>query len=423
MLGILVIILLTLFFILSYYKSLNTFVKVVFIAALTIQFILARLSFGYTYLSFVILFALILLLLILNADKVIKNEYFIMKYSIIFFGCQLLFLVFLAITSLFRGSFIEMLDFTKFYFFGSFLFLVIISSRKELDINKVNHFIVWVTIFLSFLGLFQYLVPASFNFFVIDLSQQGYSLGEIDLFKRVVGLSLSVTQYSNLLALLLTYTIALIIRKSELNIHKFFLFFAVIIGIISIVLSGIRTPLVTIFIGIILLAILYKNKKLILIISLSSIGLIFFWNIITSIGESYQRVEGFSNPLGRTFQLFTFLESGSVGSKSTFQLTVKAYQDFIKNPIIGSGDKMQWLQSISSITDAYLFYHLIQFGIIGVLIIFFPYLYVIRRNKMLIVLFIVLLLQTLNDTGLFYTPSNLTLWIFFAINIKESAYE
>lgn len=213
--GIIVIILISLFFLLSYYKSINTFIKVTFISALTIQFILARLNFSYTNLSFVILYSLILLLFILNLNRIVNN-----KYSKIILWSQVLFLIYIAFTSLFRGSFIEMLDFTKFYFFGSFLFLLIVSSRKKLNVNKINRFIVLFTIFLSFLGLFQYLFPSSSNFFVIDLSQFGYNAGKIDLFKRVVGLSLSPVHYGNLLALLLTYTVALLIKNEDLKFPK-----------------------------------------------------------------------------------------------------------------------------------------------------------------------------------------------------------
>jgi len=412
--GIIVIILISLFFILSYYKSLSTFVKVAFISALTIQFILAKLSFNYTNLSFVILYFLILLLFIINLNKIVNN-----KYSKIILGSQFLFLIYIAITSIFRGSFINMLDFTKFYFFGSFLFLLIVSSRKKLDVNKINRFIVLFTIFLSFLGLVQYLVPSSFNFFVVDLSKVGYISENTDIFKRVVGLSFSPAHYGNLLALLLIYTIALLFKNEELKIPKKFLYLGIVIGILSIVLTGIRTSLFSLIVGILLLAILTKSKILIVIICLATVALIFPWDIIISMGESYQKAEGFSNPLGRSFQLFSLFESGSVSSESTFRLTVLALQDFLNNPIIGSGDEMSWLQAFS-ITDAYLLYHLVQFGIMGLLIIFLPYFYAIRRNKILQVILVVLSIQTLTDTGLFYTPSNLVLWIIFGINIRES---
>ena len=414
--GIIVIILISLFFLLSYYKSINTFIKVTFISALTIQFILARLNFSYINLSFVILYSLILLLFILNLNRIVNN-----KYSKIILWSQVLFLIYIAFTSLFRGSFIEMLDFTKFYFFGSFLFLLIVSSRKKLNVNKINRFIVLFTIFLSFLGLFQYLFPSSSNFFVIDLSQFGYNAGKIDLFKRVVGLSLSPVHYGNLLALLLTYTVALLIKNEDLKIPKKFIYLGIIIGILSIILTGIRTSLFSLIAGIILLAMLNKSKNLMVILIISTIALALSWNILLNIGNNYQYVEGFSNPLGRILQVFSLFEDGSINTESTLSLTALALIDFLKNPIIGSGDEMKWLQALST-TDAFLFFHLVQYGILGMFIIFSPYFYTITNDKrgLMKIIFIVLLIQTITDKGIFYTPVNLIYWIIAGINLKTN---
>ncbi len=405
--------------IISYYKSLNVFIGLFFLNALSIQFILAKLNFTYTNLSFVFLYIVILVLLILNITKNIN-----FKYAKVILGSQIVFLLYISITSLIRGSIIEMLDLSKFYFFGSFLFLLIISSKKSLNVHKINQLIVLSTIILSYLGLFQYFTPSSVEFFMVDLSKFGYDVGDIDRFRRVIGLYFHPAHYGNLLSMLLLYTICLTIKNDKLKIPSLILYSGIIIGFISILFTGIRTSLVSFIVGILFLMIFSKNKKLLLAISFSVILLFLFWESITLIRDSYKDSEAFSNSLGRTLQLSSHLESKSVTTESTFRLTVFALDDFLKSPLIGSGDEMLWLQAFS-VSDAQLFYLLVQFGIIGVFIIFYPYIFIlsIKSNpniKFITVFLIVLLVQTLNDTGIFYPPANFSFWIIAAIMIKDS---
>jgi len=406
--------------IISYYKSLNAFVGLFFLNALSMHFILAKLNFTYTNLSFVFLYIVILVLLILNITKNIN-----LKYAKVILGSQIAFLLYITITSLIRGSMIEMLDLSKFYFFGSFLFLLIISSKKSLNVHKINQLIVLSTIILSYLGLYQYFTLSSVEFFMVDLSKFGYNIGDdIDSFRRVIGLYFHPANYGNLLSLLLLYTICLVIKNDKLKIPSLILYSGIIVGILSILFTGIRTSLVSFIVGIVFLMILSKNKKLILTISFSVILLFLFWDQIALIRDSYKDSEAFSNSLGRTLQLSSHLESKSVTTESTFRLTVRALDDFFESPFIGSGDEMLWLQTFS-VTDAQLLYLLVQFGIIGVFIIFYPYIFILSiksnpNTKFIAVLFIVLLVQTLNDVGIFYSPAFFSFWITAAIMIKDS---
>lgn len=82
------------------------------------------------------------------------------------------------------------------------------------------------------------------------------------------------------------------------------------------------------------------------ILIISTIALALSWNILLNIGNNYQYVEGFSNPLGRILQVFSLFEDGSINTESTLSLTALALIDFLKNPIIGSGDEMKWLQAL-----------------------------------------------------------------------------
>lgn len=417
MLGLLILIFIFLALFYSYLQSVNLFAKIAFVAAISIQFLLARAGFIYTNLSFVFLFITFLILVVLNFKKIIRLKYF---WLIII--CQITFLVYILLTSLVRGDFIEMFNFTKFYFFGFLLFFLINSARKNLDINRIYRFIIVFTLLLSVLGLFQFLVPSTFDFFVVDLSGLGYKSSEINLNKRVVGLSLSPTHFGNLLALLLTFTVGV---RNRVNISTYIINIGIIIGIAAIILSGIKTPLVTFIIGVGIFAFFSKDKFLLKLLPVGVIILFFSWGILAGIGDAYDPNEGFSNSFGRSLQLFALFNSGGINDESTFSLTLQALKDFSEAPLIGSGDKMLWLQSFS-ITDAYLVYHLVQFGLIGMLILFFPYLRIIKDFKdrhsfgLSLALFIVLLTQTFTDTGVFYYPINMTFCILLSILLKQS---
>ena len=418
MIGYIVIIVLFLILFFSYTtsKNLNLFCTIFLLAALSLKFILFKLNFPYASLAIVFLFLIILILILLNINKILKT-----KYSKIIILSQFLFLVYILTTGMLRGNVFYIIDLTKFCFFGAFLFLLIISSKKKIDIYSINHSIAIFTILLSILGVMQFFIPSSSSFFVIDLSEFGYeqTKTDLDIFKRVVGLSPSTTTYGNLLAVLLAYLIA--VRNKVFYNKKIFLYTGILIGFIAVLLTGVRTSLVSLLFGVLLISIFNNDKQLLKFLSLSIIVIVFSWQTLFLIGENYNaNNEGFSNPIGRSMQLFSLFQNSEINTRSTFSLTVESFDEFLKNPFFGTGNEMKWLQYYS-ITDAYLIYHLIQIGFIGIIILFFPYFKIIN-NKVLKVLFLILVLQTITDTGIFTNDTNLIFWIIAAISIKKEKY-
>jgi len=400
-----------------YFNSITSFIKALITCAISLQFILAKVNFLFTNLSFVFLYLFMTILLILTLAKVINNRHFRVVV-----GSQILFIFYIFSISLVRGSFLQMLDFTKFYFLQSILFSLIVSSRKNSDKIQIDRFIITLVLFLSILAISQYLLPIYSNFFVPDLSSFGYNVGKSDQFKRVVGLSISPTNFGNILALLLIYIAHLYHKIEDLKISKVIFVLCITLGFLALILTGIRTSLVSFIVGILLIGLLNINKRLIFIIFVSTILFFSAFDKIIEIGSQYSNEEGFSNPIGRTFQFFSMIKDGGISSESTLSLSLIALKDFFNNPLFGSGDEMNWLQAFS-ISDAYFLYHLVQFGIVGLFIIYIPYLYTINqnRNKIIFVLFITLVLQTFTDTGLFNNTSNIIFWSLAAIN-NENKY-
>lgn len=412
---VIIVLFLVLFFSYTNSKNLNLFCKTFLLAALSLKFILFKLNFSYASLAIVFLFVLILLLFLVNIKKILNT-----KYSKTIILSQFLFLAYILITGILRGDVVYILDLTKFYFFGSFLFLIIISNRKKVNFYSINKFIFYFTFILSILGLLQFLYPSLSDFFVIDLTKFGYGeKTKIDVFKRVVGISPSTTGFGNLMAFLLTYLIAVrnyIFTKSNYIFYVFVLF-----SFSAIVLTGVRTSLASLFIALLILSVIGKDKQLFKFLSLLTVAILFSWQSLLLIGENYnQKTEGFSNPIGRSLQLFSLISDQESEKTSTFTLSVESFDEFLKNPIFGTGDDMEWLQYYS-ITDAYLIYHLIQIGFVGIIILFFPYLKIINR-KVIKVLFLILILQTITDTGIFTNDTNLIFWIIAAIIIKKEKY-
>jgi hypothetical protein len=69
-------------------------------------------------------------------------------------------------------------------------------------------------------------------------------------------------------------------------------------------------------------------------------------------------------------------------------------------------------RGVLSPSDAYLFFLVVEMGVIGVVVSLLPLAYFsLGRSKELTVLFIVMLLQTVVDTGIFYVEA----YLFFAV--------
>lgn len=341
---------------------------------------------------------------------------------------QTFFLIYILFTGVFRGNMIAILDLTKFYLFGGLGFVVIMSSRKNINKRSVDCFIALVTFVLAFLGVAQFFFPFVAEFFVIDLADFGYNKPKsaLPVFKNVVGLSPSTTTYGNLMAVLLTYVVSVrknILKNCSYRLMKSIAFYtALLVGIFAIVLTGVRTSVVSFLLGMVLLALYANDRGVKRALFFFIITIVFIWQSLLSIVGSYNEAkEGFSNPIGRTLQLISFVNSSETNNRSTFSLTVDSFDEFMKNPIFGTGDEMKWLQYFS-VSDAFLIYHAIQLGLFGLLILFFPY-FLVLENKIVLIIFVVLVLQTITDTGIFTNDSNLVFWIIAALNCTVSEFK
>ena len=422
MIGYLVIALLLVLLVWFFYTDLTLFLKIWIFASISIQFILSKLRFGFSSLSFVFLFLVIALLIMFKFRQMLRAKEFVILLFL-----QILFLIFLLFSSSFRGDLDYMFDFTKFYFFGLFFIPLILYSSHTFSLISLNRFIFIFTFLLSLIGILQFLFPVTESLFYVDLSELGYNQTDnIAAFSRVSGISLRPSHYGNLLAVLLIYCIGT--GNSLIVVSKFFFRILVIFGILALVFTGVKTSIASFIFGFVLLALMRRSSTFLLYLVIGGICMALFWNVIVEIGVNYSAKDGFSNAIGRSFRFFAILDSDSLGDDSTVSLTMMSLGHFVSAPFFGSAATMTWLRDLS-ITDAYLIYHFIQFGIIGMTILLYPYFRFIfamesRENFVLLfTLILVILLQTITDPGLFHIPTNLVLCCFIAIRLKNLSFD
>lgn len=104
-----------------------------------------------------------------------------------------------------------------------------------------------------------------------------------------------------------------------------------------------------------------------------------------------------------------------------------------ENIIFGKGTYfVNFYSGIQSVTDAFLFFHVAEFGVIGLFLLLAPYARLYRALKkssmhtwkLFLVLLSILLVQTITDNGLWYLVANVVFFVIIAINsINEETIE
>jgi hypothetical protein len=329
-----------------------------------------------------------------------------------------------AISSLFFGAVngvgpLDCVLFFKHNFWSTILFLLIVSSKTKLELNKYLHYLV---VFQVGLGLAQYLFSdyIGHTFLIQEYSKDGIikaklsdSISILDS-SLIVGSFGHVTILGNFLSLYTVYWFGnkYLFNRQWRRFDYLFLFSTVIV----IMLTGVRSAFLTALIGMVtVLLIKGSYRALFYTMGLMSVLMlaVFFLRDI-----SYQVEVSYADPFTRLLSLITIFEDTRQGTETNLytvnrSINILEFLDF-KSFILGSAiytkNPFGYGEGISSITDAMLAFMIIEFGIIIFLIVVSPYFLAILLLKkycdrriyyLFLTLFITLIFQTITDQGIF----------------------
>ncbi|MFW6134486.1 MAG: hypothetical protein ACOC5R_02795, partial [Elusimicrobiota bacterium] len=356
------------------------------------------------------------------------------------------------------------------YFRNHFWFIVIlfyfIFLKSVVDKKKFINLMFILLFVQASIGLLQYFGPRDVSrFFLMDAYER--SSGEIRTIVDERNVRLGsvetgtlgrINNFGNTLSVMIIYLSFILFYNKEKKRHKshfikkvnFFQKFTLAIGILAVFLCGVKTSVLSLLIGLIVL-LWYKSKKL--AISLL-IVLAFFISIYQSFIIDYSKEiqkmlisnreeTGFMNPLSRLATVFVLLDNISDFDKKqllTLKRTFSLYPFVCSNPLFGAG--YYWTKGYGtytgylhfkskefSRTDATLMFYIVEFGILGFFIVLIPYIFTIylvkkygsKKSYITIkTVFIVLLLQTITDLGLFLLVSNMLFFVIAGIEMNLS---
>jgi hypothetical protein len=384
--------------------------------------------FGYatgTYINMSVLLTYITYILI-NPSK-INN-----KHNLIYLSSIIVFIIYVFIVTTLRGNeLLGYLHFVRNFFFNLLLFSLYLMNNKKLNsqntIKLVNIFFIIIVIQI-FLGLFQYVSPSIAQLFIIDDYQRlGVIINRFDdglIGQNLVVGSLFAMQNVSvfiMVGILFIYLLKIYKLISITTIH----YLIIIAGIVVMIMVGVRAPFVGLFVGIMLIYLFNNKLKLLVIVSLLFVLIPITLEILQPYiqdaltGEARTDFEGKS--WIRVIGVFAIFDSDYIETYSIVR-SVNLYSLIITNPLFGSGPGIIFTNY--SVTDAFLAVLLLEYGLIGVIILLFPYVYTIRlldkkyqKNLYLIALIIfgVCISQTLTNEGIWAYFTNIQFFVILMI--------
>ncbi len=337
-----------------------------------------------------------------------------------------------------ENSKIESLYFIRNYFFNIVLFLLFITNDKIVS-NKRNYFLKFLSILLLtqiILGVSQYYFAQVANYFKIDdylwkgdiINTLGVNAKEQNV---VIGTLERMGILGNTIAVMITFLSGYYLATKKINFNILFL---IILSLILVGLTSIRTSFFTIILGLLLNLWFYKKKYFIAFFSISIIILVTYFTQIQYLGViGIENSSNFENPIYRLFGIFYLLSDPTNITLGTITVarSLQLLPAFFDNPLFGVGLYFsKGYIGIDSISDAFLLFHIVEYGLIGFIILLLPYFYTlflikkksIEAFKIMFSVFIVLVFQTITDNGIFMPLTNGLFFIFggFVISIFSS---
>ena len=188
-------------------------------------------------------------------------------------------------------------------------------------------------------------------------------------------------------------------------------------SILTLVFAGIKAPLATYIIMLFIAYIVFNKismKKIIVALGIA-IAAILIFPILSDIGDNFDSKNTFSNSPSRSLNLFTKLSQGTVESETTLSFPISMIPYIAKAPIFGLGleNKGGYYLYLSgkklgeySTSDAGLMFIWAEYGLVGLFILLFPFIYSYRLykrggmpKKIMLLCLLTLLLQSFVDQG------------------------
>lgn len=294
---------------------------------------------------------------------------------------------------------------------------ILIYKREPLELNSFKKVFIFLLIIQLVLAFLQY------SGFLSSIFQK--NLDDLRVFR---GTFSNNNLLGNVLSLSGLIVFMELISGRNLNISRNLNLIILVVLVISLIFTGVRTSLLSFLLGVLIVVILnYKKIKLIksLIFMFLAIIMIPVLSIFvnTSANSSSERiVSGLTNLLDSK----TISESGT-----TLSFSARLINDFKSSDFFfGQGklnkegyfvvDSGKTLKSISvenkNITDATLILILVEFGIIGLLIFLLPLFGVkkiINDKKVYLPFLLLLISQTLTDWGIFFFATTVLALLYF----------
>jgi len=404
-----------LFFVGSYLYNKNFFfIGVIFFLTMGL-FFFYRIANPYAPTVYNIMMIAILTLFVLERKT---RKYFKLCFVYIF-----IYFIYLLLISLFQSSdFLYNLNFYRIPFFGLLLGLLLyenIKAGKIKDNLIVNSLYLILALQFS-LSLSQYFSPSFSQYFQIqEFKWRGETISMINDFDLNKNLMLGTFMGTTSFAIYLSITIIALLsyefsRISTLKLWKIVL---LVFGFIALILTGIRSPFLICLVAIFILFYRYKRKLFYTSFSLLFLIILYFgFNFLIS--SSTNGLDYLTeNPIDRLMGIFV-LFSGNMEllEMSTIGLSILMLPYVFRNPFFGLGlhnsigykfPSGMKLEDFST-TDAQLLFTIAEIGVVGILIVLYPFYYFIRlkgfdihTRKHLKFLFYVAICLSLIDMGIF----------------------
>lgn len=323
----------------------------IFLSLFLFDFIIEKLSpviagsFG-TIITFFCIYAFIIHFKIVNNSRL---ALFLLKRLLTFI---IVFIVFIAILAYAHSNnLIDYLLFFRNFFRFYFVMLLLVAYVDSVnDIDGIMRINVFINIFIAFqvlLACVQFILPSSFAHFFVITSAFSQSTGEIvdtvkfDLEDKflIVGTLQNITVFADVMAVFMTFLLYNITSNKFRYKGDILVFF---LGVFFVLYSGIRTGLISMLVGLVLVLFYYSKKYLLYSLIVFSI-LIALYSVELKHQSELARIEnvGFDNPLLRNLALISyiqeFIEKGVDGDIKTASRTVNLIHYFKSDILWGIG--------------------------------------------------------------------------------------
>lgn len=279
-----------------------------------------------------------------------------------------------------------------------FVFIFAAEVFENIKSNKIDlgYFLKAFKVILLFeisLCWLQYLFHDFGNFFRITeytwngevMSMTGDSNEMVDS-NLCLGTLMGSSTFANFLSIsIATWFLA---KHKEGFLLKDYLFLG--LSVLTLMITGIRAPFLVLIL--MLYFILMRGKKTYLKVAYLVVGVLAFvilLPILSGIG-SQGGLNSLDNSVLRSLNVFTQLESGSFSEESTFTWPLSMIPYIVQHPLLGNGLhygpgyymplNFHVLEDLS-LSDAGIFFYWAEYGLIGILIFYFFYFYIVRISS------------------------------------------